>query len=107
MKHRTRKKYGENLFVAWSSGDHHVEGKTVVDAWYDEIKMYRWSNNFQKGTGHFTQVIWKKSRLLGSGIARGPGNKIFVVSNYDPPGNLQGAFRKNVPRPQGGGDEEK
>ncbi|XP_077536764.1 Golgi-associated plant pathogenesis-related protein 1-like [Haemaphysalis longicornis] len=106
MRHRSRnKKYGENLFVAWSSGDHRVHGKTVVDSWYDEIKMYKWSNRYQPGTGHFTQVVWKKSRYLGSGIARGRDNKIFVVSNYDPPGNLHGAFRTNVPRPQGGGDD--
>lgn len=108
MKHRTRRKYGENLFVA--SGDiksmgFQVTGKLVVDAWYDEIKMYKWGNRLQKGTGHFTQVVWKKSKLLGTGIAA-YDNKVFVVCNYDPHGNTNGAFIKNVPRSRSEDDDK-
>ncbi|XP_077545273.1 uncharacterized protein LOC144158326 isoform X1 [Haemaphysalis longicornis] len=109
MKHRSRnKKYGENLFYSWSSDPtSHAEGKQVVDAWYDEIKMYHWGNTFQPGCGHFTQVVWRKCTKIGSGIAKYKG-KIFVVTNYDPPGNVMGRFLKNVPRPgsppSGGGE---
>lgn len=106
MKHRTRKQYGENLFVA--AGDianFQITGKLVVDAWYNEIKLYHWGNRHQKGTGHFTQVVWKKSRLLGTGIAT-HGNKVFVVCNYDPRGNMNGAFWENVPKVPGEEDDD-
>lgn len=100
MKHRTKGNYGENLFMSMSvRKNHHVHGKIVVDAWYDEIKMHKWKNEFQHETGHFTQVIWKGSKYLGSGIAK-LGEKIFVVSNYDPPGNVLGTFLENVLKPQ-------
>ncbi|XP_077545270.1 uncharacterized protein LOC144158322 [Haemaphysalis longicornis] len=100
MEHRKRRKYGENLYYEWNTKpDFHVHGKAAVDAWYDEIKLHKWRNYFQKASGHFTQVVWKGSRYLGSGIAKHNG-KIFIVSNYDPQGNIQGRFWKNVPRPQ-------
>ncbi|XP_077545277.1 uncharacterized protein LOC144158330 [Haemaphysalis longicornis] len=101
MVHRSRnKKYGENLFYGWSMDPaYHVHGRRAVDGWYDEIKLHRWTNAFQFASGHFTQLIWKSSRYLGSGIAK-YNNKIFIVSNYDPPGNVHGLFFKNVPRPR-------
>lgn len=104
MKHRTRGNYGENLFMSMSvRKDHHVHGNIVVDAWYDEIKMHKWKE-FQHETGHFTQVIWKGSKYVGSGIAK-LGRKIFVVSNYDPPGNVLGTFAENVLKPQEDDDD--
>lgn len=108
MKHRTRKQYGENLFVA--AGDIHsmgfkVTGKLVVDAWYDEIKMWDWGKRLKKGCGHFTQVIWKTSKLLGTGIAT-HGNKVFVVCNYDPRGNQNPYFDINVPRARSDDDDK-
>ncbi|KAH9384548.1 hypothetical protein HPB48_026556 [Haemaphysalis longicornis] len=78
-------------------------GNIVVDAWYDEIKMHKWKE-FQHETGHFTQVIWKGSKYVGSGIAK-LGRKIFVVSNYDPPGNVLGTFAENVLKPQEDDDD--
>lgn len=49
---------------------------------------------------HF-QVIWRDSRELGVGMARNRSGQIFVVANYDPPGNFIGSFAENVP-PIGG-----
>lgn len=47
--------------------------------------------------GHFTQVVWKESTQLGVGVAT-QGNKVFVVGQYRPPGNMNTAesFRENV-----------
>ena len=62
--------------------------------------------------GHFTQVVWKGSKLFGVGKAKTRDGKWFVVANYFPAGNMQGTYAANVfgpqdgkvvvPRPEGG-----
>lgn len=47
-------------------------------------------------TGHFTQIVWRESRELGVGMARNRAGEVFIVANYDPPGNYIGSFKKNV-----------
>ncbi|XP_077417145.1 GLI pathogenesis-related 2 [Vanacampus margaritifer] len=93
---------GENIYYKWSSVPIKPKGKEAVDSWYDEIKKYSWSNpGFSSNTGHFTQVVWKASTQLGVGMAT-DGNKVFVVGQYRPAGNMSHYFRENV-LPQGGG----
>ena len=63
--------------------------------------MYNFNSGaFSFATGHFTQVVWKGSRKLGIGFARGSyksfNNCLFVVGRYLEPGNMSGAFRENV-----------
>lgn len=60
--------------------------------------MYKWGNTFQPACGHFTQVVWKDCTKIGSGVAKYK-NKIFVVTNYSPAGNVENMYLKNVPRP--------
>lgn len=87
-------KYGENIY--WTSGGM-PSGKSVVDAWYNEIQFYDYEKpGFSLKTGHFTQVIWKSSKEIGAGWARSPDGGFFVVCNYDPPGNYKGKFPRNV-----------
>lgn len=47
--------------------------------------------------GHFTQVVWKDSTQLGLGMATN-GNKVYVVGQYRPAGNINTReyFEKNV-----------
>lgn len=93
LQHSSERKYGENIY--WSSGQT-INGKTPVDSWYDEIKLYNYKNAlFSAGTGHFTQVVWKNSSELGVGMACF-GNEVYVVASYYPPGNYSGEFSKNV-----------
>ncbi|KAH8378041.1 hypothetical protein KR093_008655, partial [Drosophila rubida] len=93
MEHRPNSDYGENIY--WASGGK-LNGADVVKSWYNEIKQYNWNRpSFQYNTGHFTQVIWKSSHKLGVGYAK-KGNNIYVVCNYDPPGNLMKNFPSNV-----------
>lgn len=108
IKHRTRIQYGENLFAASANILRlglPVSGKLVVDPWYYEITMWDWGKRSKKGCGHFTQIIWKKSKRLGTGVATN-GKKIFVVCNYDPRGNQNPYFDVNVPRPRSDADEK-
>ena len=73
-------------------------GGDAVTSWYDEIKDY----DFEKGksanggvVGHFTQVVWKKSKYVGVGIGN-VGNSYYVVSNYYPAGNIKSLELENV-----------
>ncbi|EDV31291.2 uncharacterized protein Dana_GF14618 [Drosophila ananassae] len=93
MQHRQNSGYGENIYMA-SGGN--LEGSDAVRSWYEEIHQYNWNHpSFQMNTGHFTQVVWKDSTELGVGFAR-RGNTIFVVCNYNPPGNYNNMYRQNV-----------
>lgn len=77
--------YGENLF--WGSD----ESFTMADAaksWLSE-KKYLKSNYYEPKAGHYTQMIWQKTKRVGAGIYRGK-NGTYVVANYDPPGNIIG-----------------
>ena len=59
---------------------------------------------FDVKTGHFTQLVWKRSTKLGIGFARGSytfsgkrfDNCLFVVARYKERGNVEGAFAQNV-----------
>jgi len=91
MEHSTSG-FGENVY--WCTDP--VDGKRPVDQWYSEIKDYNFSNLVgQKGTGHFTQVIWKSSQEVGIAMAKGPKG-FFVVANYNPPGNFIGMYPQNI-----------
>ncbi|KAH8413384.1 hypothetical protein KR009_010470, partial [Drosophila setifemur] len=93
MQHRQNSGYGENIYMA-SGGN--LQGTDAVQSWYEEIHHYNWNNpSFQMSTGHFTQVVWKASTELGVGFAR-RGNTIFIVCNYNPPGNYNNMYRENV-----------
>ncbi len=101
MYHRQPNKYGENIY--WISGGD-SNGIDAVDAWYSEIKKYNFNKpGFSMATGHFTQVVWKGSTLIGCGKAKSKNGGIYVVCNYSTPGNYSGKFKENV-LPAGGGN---
>lgn len=64
----------------------------ATDAWYSEVSKVNFNDlKFVSGTGHFTQVVWKGSVKLGMGVS---GK--YCVARYKAPGNMMGAFEKNV-----------
>ncbi|KAH7943508.1 hypothetical protein HPB52_009164 [Rhipicephalus sanguineus] len=101
MQHRTSPAYGENLYMWWSTDlKAPITGSVPVKAWYKEIKQYDFANpGFRSNIGHFTQLVWKGSRRLGTGIARSRKGTIYIVCVYDPRGNMLGQFAEQVPRP--------
>lgn len=103
--HRNNSPYGENIFCSWSSIPNMVvKGWEPVEHWYSENVIHSYGREPSTlKTGHFTQVVWKDSRELGVGLAKNRSGQIFVVANYDPPGNFIGSFTENVP-PIGGFD---
>ncbi len=89
--------YGENL-AAGTSGT--LDGNAVAAMWYDEVKDYDFGRGgFSMSTGHFTQVVWRGTTQVGCGKATCRGMDIWVC-NYDPPGNVQGDYKRQV-QPRG------
>ena len=82
---------GENLF--WGSSS---DAYAVVDgsySWYEEKMMYA---NYKvgepkwKGTGHYTQMVWKSTKEVGVGVAYCKNGGIIVSASYYPAGNMVG-----------------
>ncbi|XP_061884866.1 serotriflin-like [Entelurus aequoreus] len=80
---------GENLYMAsyknsWSN---------AIQSWYDEVKDWRYGMGSVNGgvVGHFTQIVWYRSNLIGCAMAYCPNSryKYFYVCHYCPPGNYQ------------------
>jgi len=92
--------YGENLGQGGSGGG--VSGYNVVnacDGWYAEkAKMPRGArvmtvDLFNRGVGHYTQMVWIASTRVGAGLANFQQNAFsmtVVVCCYNPPGNFIG-----------------
>jgi uncharacterized protein YkwD len=86
LKHRPSDKYGENLF--WSSQP--ATASEVVAEWGSEAAGYDHRTNRCKATcGHYTQVVWSSTKIVGCGVASCGGGDVWVC-NYDPPGNIVG-----------------
>jgi uncharacterized protein YkwD len=88
-------KHGENL----ARGPGKLgEAAFLFGGWYDEVRQYNFgAPGFQKGTGHFTQIVWRGTRELGCAVASCHGRKYWVC-RYAPQGNIvnPGYFEKNV-----------
>lgn len=78
---------GENLFEI--SGGRETPAN-VVAAWMSEAANYNYeTNSCSARCGHYTQVIWKTTKLVGCGVA-GNGKREVWVCDYYPPGNVVG-----------------
>ena len=88
---------GENLAMYLNdSEDDDTFFNKAVNSWYSEIDLYDFNNpGFSISTGHFTQVIWKSSKMIGSGIARS-SRYVYIVTQYSPNGNYRNQFQDNV-----------
>ncbi|XP_037045821.1 Golgi-associated plant pathogenesis-related protein 1-like [Bradysia coprophila] len=89
--------FGENIYSC--TGDRPSASTDAVKAWYDEIKYWDWkkmSGNGKGETGHFTQLIWKRSKEIGVAAAYSKDGRLFVVVEYNPPGNFTGRYWENV-----------
>lgn len=96
FRHPDNLPYGENL--AWHSNAA-TSCADLVKMWYDEISMYDfYKGAFSLETGHFTQLVWKSTTRVGCArsISSGPKGGVYLVCNYDPPGNFLGENQENV-----------
>jgi uncharacterized protein YkwD len=105
-----RNNAGENIYVSYTTAIA-IAPNTLSDSavanWYNEVSAYNYAvSQFSSATGHFTQVVWKASTLLGCGAASGiktingiKYNAFYVVCQYNPAGNFTGQFANNVLKP--------
>ncbi len=92
MEHRPhsgkwQQKHGENLFTG-TAGFYGVGD--AVKAWETERSLYKGgvlTNSNWYASGHYTQMVWCNTKLVGCAKVQCNG-KIIVVCNYDPPGNV-------------------
>lgn len=91
-QYHSKYEFGENIY--WCTVDKPAEHP--VKRWYDEIEDWDWEKLAGPGTGHFTQVIWKRSKELGVAVAFSKDGHLTVVAEYNPPGNFVGHYGDNV-----------
>jgi len=94
---------GENLYWSWSSDPSwRCGGQEPVVSWYEESNGYRYEREPRDTeTGHFTQLVWSDSTMLGVGVSKSEKTgKFYVVMKYDPPGNIIGSYTRHVNRPK-------
>jgi pathogenesis-related protein 1 len=85
--HRPDNRYGENLY---SIAGGTASPAQVVGYWADEARGYDIGSNTCRGVcGHYTQIVWAKTRAVGCAVATDPRREVWVC-NYDPPGNVIG-----------------
>ena len=83
----------ENLFMFTGNK---ISGENMVETWYNEGKDYDYNGDFQKGSGHFTQIVWKETKEVGFAYAQSKNGTFYAVGHYYPPGNFLGEFSNNV-----------
>ena len=95
MQHRPAsgawaQQYGENIYWA--------QGRTLLAAdasrsWYSEVQDYEHvpiGSPHRGRTGHYTQMVWRKTTTVGIGKATCSNGAVIIVANYDPRGNMRG-----------------
>jgi pathogenesis-related protein 1 len=85
--HRPHQAYGENLFEMDGAA---ASPAQVVNDWASEARDYDYKSNRCRGRcGHYTQIVWRDTKSVGCGVARGGGREVWVC-DYDPAGNWAG-----------------
>jgi pathogenesis-related protein 1 len=79
--------HGQNLFEITGGA---AKPSEVVSAWASEVKYYdRATNTCSARCGHYTQLIWRDTQLVGCAEARNSRREVWVC-DYSPPGNIVG-----------------
>ncbi|KAL5257403.1 hypothetical protein ACHWQZ_G012371 [Mnemiopsis leidyi] len=105
VDHDTETQDGENIYSALWTETRPLDWyyNNAVEEWYREIRFYDWDRpGYSSVYGHFTQLVWRPSYLVGCGHGFGLNRlgkkRIVVVCRYSPPGSLAGdkQYRANV-----------
>ncbi|XP_052085478.1 uncharacterized protein LOC127723083 [Mytilus californianus] len=94
---------GENIaYLMGTMADLDYPAEDATESWYSEIKNYGPFYGKEpppfgqvSAYGHFTQIVWKDTKEMGIGKAKGNG-RVVVVANYRPAGNFIGSYSQNV-----------
>jgi uncharacterized protein YkwD len=84
---------GQNIAM---SGSKVWDPSIAIRLWYSERGKYDFRKpGFSLATGHFTQIVWVNTTKVGMGLCSANGGTV-VVADFSPPGNVSGAYVKNV-----------
>ncbi|XP_054279397.1 venom allergen 5-like [Macrosteles quadrilineatus] len=96
---------GQNIASTWSSPHPNRLGSqpdfnTQIAAWFNEVYQYR--GGFSHGTGHYSQMVWGETYLVGCGYSYyqdGSRYTKLYICNYGPAGNVLGhsPYRQGAP----------
>jgi pathogenesis-related protein 1 len=102
IEHRPGSEYGENM--GWGTGNY--TPASAANAWLAEKSNYSPDATVKPAgkkkkkaaatadadarTGHYTQMVWGTSTMVGVGIAMTKDGRTVVVANYNPRGNIEG-----------------
>ncbi|CAL1585578.1 unnamed protein product [Knipowitschia caucasica] len=80
---------GENLYMSSNKNS----WSDAIQSWYNEVTDWKYGVGSVNGkvVGHFTQLVWYRSNLIGCALAHCPNAEYqyFYVCHYCPPGNYQ------------------
>ncbi|XP_022919510.1 salivary antigen-5-like isoform X2 [Onthophagus taurus] len=90
---------GQNIATYWTSQkpetlrDLQPDFDKVINGWFSEVRSYKYGQIFSNPrNGHYTQMIWGKTYLIGCGYALyfnpSQGYTKNYVCNYGPGGNI-------------------
>lgn len=90
---------GQNIAVTWTTRTNAgaaPDFRRQVKSWFSEVEYFGfYSMPFTKGTGHYSQLVWGDTFLVGCGYSHyydpSRGYTKLYVCNYGPGGNVIGA----------------
>ena len=101
---------GENNYVCGGFTCFPPDIDTIMGYWYYREETFfdyakgKTKQNYSMYVGHFTQVVWRSTKYIGCGFARGKWNKYkdayYLNCKYYPAGNIKGSEVFNVLKPQ-------
>lgn len=95
---------GQNLAIVWSTAplSNHVSFSSRIQNWFNEVQKYAWGSRWSAKTGHYSQLVWGDTNLVGCGFSYYQDgtrfNKLWVC-NYGPGGNVVGHQPYSVGQP--------
>lgn len=99
-RHIARFQVGQNIATMWKTAgpkslfDMQPNFPEAMDEWFNEYRIYRFGPFSAYGSstiGHYTQMAWAESNLVGCGFAYYQDVKGFnrnYICNYGPSGNV-------------------
>ncbi|XP_018561505.1 venom allergen 3 [Anoplophora glabripennis] len=100
QRHVSRFPVGQNIATTWttrkpsSDNDSKPDFADSMRKWFNEFKQFSYGGIGEGHTGHYTQMIWAETNLVGCGYAfyydPAKGFTKNYICNYGPGGNVLG-----------------
>lgn len=81
---------GQNLAIIWSTAPLDADDgdfPSRIQSWFNEVQKYSFGDAWSPKTGHYSQLVWGETSLVGCGYAEykdtSKYNKLYVC-NYGP-----------------------